>query len=487
MNQFIASKFTMVIFGGAGDLAQKKLLPTIYLLFKKGFIKEFSILGFGLPQMSDSEYRENIKKWLSENIKESLDQKTFSQFIENIFYLSNDLKDPKSYSQLCKKITDLTNDDESINLIYYFAVPPNIFTTIVDNLSDKNLCRQRKNAKVVIEKPFGHNKKTAHELNLKLLEAFDEKQIYRIDHYLGKETVQNVFFFRFGNALFEPLWNRNFIDHIQITVFEDIGIENRGFFYESASIIGDIVQNHIMQLIALIAMEPPPNFDADSIRNERLKVLKSIQPIEDKSIVLAQYEEGFLNNKKVCSYLDEKNVDKNSNTPTFFAGKFFIDNWRWANVPFYVRAGKRLKKRFTEVSIHFKFPPLKLLGHKCKDIEQNQIVFSIFPKQKIELKFNVKYPGMENIPYLVDMMFDYKEVFNIEYPLAYERILIDTMKSDITLFATQKGIEAMWSNVDPIVEFSKKLNSIKKYPSGSIGPEEAVNLIEKDNRKWRDV
>jgi glucose-6-phosphate 1-dehydrogenase len=490
IDTFKASDFTMVIFGGSGDLSQKKLIPTLYLLFKKNLISNFSILGFGLPIMNDEDYRDNIKKWLIDNQKENFDEKIFNDFIKSFHYQTANLKDENAYKELCNNISKLSNNKDDCNLIYYLAVPPTFFPIIVDNLSNKHLCKERKNAKIIVEKPFGHDAKSAHILNKKLLNAFDEKQIYRIDHYLGKETIQNVFFFRFANALFEPLWNRNYIDHIQINVFEDIGIENRALFYEEASVIGDIVQNHIMQLIALIAMEPPANFEAESIRSERIKVLKSIKPFKEEdiheNIILAQYDSGKINGKKTVAYTDEKNVDKNSKTPTFFAGKFFVDNWRWANVPFYVRCGKRLKKRITEVTINFKYPPLKILGHKCREIENNSIIFSIFPKQKIELRFNVKFPGMENIPYPVDMLFDYKDVFKIDYPLAYERILIDAMKSDITLFARQDGIENMWKIVEPIIKALKKDKKVYKYKAGSMGPKEAFDLIKKDKRSWRD-
>ena len=487
LETFKAPSFMMVIFGGAGDLAQKKLLPTLYTLFKKEFISDFSILGFGLPEMSEDEYRKNAKEWIKNNLKEPFDEKIFKNFEKHLFYLPADLKKPENYTKLCKRISEITNDTEDSNLIYYLAVPPSIFPIAVHNLSDQNLCRRRKGAKIIVEKPFGYDKKSAHALNKKLLEAFDEKQIYRIDHYLGKETVQNVFFFRFGNALFEPLWNRNYIDHVQITVAEDLGIENRAAFYEHATVIRDIVQNHVMQLIALIAMEPPANFDAESIRNERVKVLKSIAPIDEieDSIIMGQYDKGKINQKDVVGYLNEKGVSKGSKAPTFFAGKFFIDNWRWANVPFYVRAGKRLKQRFTQVAIQFKYPPLRLLGHQCRSIESNEIVFSIYPKQKIELRFNVKFPGMQNVPYPVDMVFDYKDVFKVDYPLAYERILIDAMKSDLTLFARQDGIETMWEVVDPIIKSWEKKKTLYKYKAGSLGPKEADDLLKKDKRSWR--
>ena len=488
LDTFKASKFLMVIFGGAGDLCQKKLLPTLFLLFKKGFIENFSILGFGLPDMSMQVYRKEAKKWIQTYGKESFDEEVYKEFEKHLFFETADLSKKENYTNLCKKITEITKDDPAYNLMYYLAVPPVLFPTIVDNLSDKELCRRRKGAKIIVEKPFGHDKKTAHELNLKLLEAFDEKQIYRIDHYLGKETVQNVFFFRFGNALFEPLWNRNYIDHIQITVAEDIGIENRANFYERATVIGDFVQNHILQLIALVAMEPPANFDEESIRNERQKVFKSIQPFDEKKIddliVLGQYDKGEVNGKKALSYVDEKNVAKDSKTPTYIAAKFFIDNWRWANVPIYIRTGKRLKARCTEIAIQFKFPPLKLLGHKCKNLDANTIVFSIFPKQKVSLNFNVKFPGMENIPYPVDMVFDYKDVFQVDSPLAYERVLIDAMKSDLSLFARQDGIETMWEIVDPISNILKQKTPYK-YEAGSLGPKEADSLIQQDNRAWR--
>ncbi|MBI5346563.1 MAG: glucose-6-phosphate dehydrogenase [Chlamydiae bacterium] len=479
--------FIMVIFGGAGDLAQKKLLPTLYQLFKKKLIENFSIVACGSSSILVEEYRKNSKKWL-EKI-EGFEESVFNEFEKKLIYHQIDLTKEENFDTLCLTLSELGKQDKTANFIYYLAIPPAILPTVVSNLSLKHLCREKKEAKIVVEKPFGFDKKSAHELNKLLLHHFDENQIYRIDHYLGKETIQNIFFFRFGNAMFEPLWNRNYIDHVQITVAEDIGIENRAIFYEQAGVVRDIVQNHIMQLIALIAMEPPINFEADSIKAERTKVVKSIQPIDlhnlSKSVVMGQYGEGRVNGKHVVGYTDEKKVPKDSKTPTFFAGKFFINNWRWENVPFYVRAGKRLKKRFTEIAIQFKYPPLKLLGHKCQDIEANALVFSIDPKQKVSLHFNVKYPGMENIPFPVDMVFDYKDVFKVDYPSPYERILIDIMKGDLTLFPGQDGIEAMWKIVDPIINAWEKEKNIYKYEAGSFGPDKANELMTHDHRAWR--
>lgn len=488
LKEFKSGPFLMVIFGGSGDLSKKKLLPTIYNLYKKKFIKDFIILPIGSTKRSKKEYISFLETWLKKFLKKDFDEKIFSLFKKSFHYHTLNLTKEESYIDLCQSIKKYLKQLNTQNLIYYLALPTNIVPTVVRSLSKNHLCKEKKEAKIVIEKPFGEDKKTAHLLNQDLLKAFEEDQIYRIDHYLGKESVQNIFFFRFSN-IFEPLWNKNYIDHVQITVAEDVGIEERGNFYDKVGVIKDIVQNHLMQLIALIAMEPPLSFDSELLRKERIKVLKSIKIFKkneiEKYTLAGQYEKGVINKKKVLGYLEEKDIPKNSTTPTYFAAKFFVENSRWKGIPFYVRSGKRLKKRFTEIAITFKYPPLKLLGHACSNIEANTLIFNIYPHQKISLLFNVKFPGMENIPYPVNMDFDYQKEFKIDPPLAYERLLIDILKSDITLFAEKEGIEAMWNIVDPIVSFYKKKKNILKYPSGSFGPKEANDLLKKDQRSWR--
>jgi len=355
------------------------------------------------------------------------------------------------------------------------------------------LCRGIFSVRVIVEKPFGQDRKSASELNNLIAKVFDENRIYRIDHYLGKETVQNILFFRFANSIFEPLWNRRYIDHVQITVAESIGIENRSKFYEKAGVVRDIVQNHMMQLLSLVAMEPPISFEADHIRDEKVKVYRTIRIMDkdhvDRFTVRGQYGAGEINEDKVLAYRDEKGIAPNSNTSTFFAGKLYIDNWRWAGVPFYLRTGKRLKRRITEISIHFKQPPLKLFSTVCDIKEPNILVLGVQPQEKIILKFGVKHPGIGNQLYPVNMNFNYESDFpgDVHFPLPYERLLLDCMKGDQTLFARQDEIEAMWAVVDPIIKRWEEIPAAEfpNYRAGSWGPERADELIRSEGRQWQ--
>jgi len=484
--------FTMVIFGGAGDLSQRLLVPSLYHLFaEKKSISDFSILGFGMPEFSNDEYRVFMKAAIKKFAPEHFQESEYTEFGKRFFYQTADLADENAYKVLCKMIEEISQKKETPNVLFYLAVPPQLLPVIVGNLNKHNLCKGVFNSKVIVEKPFGHNKESAHELNQLLLKAFDEKQIFRIDHFLGKDTVQNIIFFRFGNSIFEPLWNRKYIDHVQISVPETLGVEHRGVFYEQAGVVRDMVQNHIMQLIALVAMEPPVGFEANLIRDEKVKVFRTIRPMDDKYIdefmVRGQYGPGKVGDENVPGYRDEPNVSRRSNIATFFAGKFYIDNWRWAGVPFYVRVGKRMPKAFTEISIHFKQPPLKLLGRTCDTIEENQLVLNVQPDEEICVRLNVKYPGAGNKPYAVNMEFNYEKSFSIKKHPAYERLIGDCIRGDLTLFARQDGVEAMWSVVDPIISRWEK-NTKKDFPNysaGSWGPKEAEMLMEKEGRKWR--
>jgi glucose-6-phosphate 1-dehydrogenase len=483
--------FTVVIFGGAGDLTRRMLLPTLYHLYhSEKLIENFSIIGFGLPAMSDEAYRSFAGKTIEEFGHESLDRDSWDTFARNLFYISGDLGAEGSYEALYSRLHEFSASSE-YDVIYYCAVPPGVVPMIVDNLDRHNLCKGPFNTRILVEKPFGEDRRSATELNQLLLKAFEERQIYRIDHYLGKETVQNIIFFRFANSIFEPLWNRSYVDHVQITVAEDIGVGNRGVFYEQAGVVRDIVQNHILQLIALVAMDPPVGFAADYIRNEKVKIFNTIRPMNDAYIdeytVRGQYGSGKIDGNKVPAYREEENVAFDSNTPTFFAGKFYIDNWRWAGVPFYVRVGKRLAKRITEISIEFKKPPLRLVGRDCDIPEPDRLVIGIQPQEEISLRFGVKYPGAGNRLYPVDMVFNYQTAFHIQSHPAYERLLMDCVRGDLTLFARQDGVEAMWSVVDPIITRWEDVpaTNFPDYPAGSWGPKEADELIERDGRTWR--
>lgn len=486
--------FTMVIFGGTGDLSQKKLLPALYSLFcKKKLIQSFNIIAVGSKQRSDKDFRALAKTSLKKHAKGAFDQKKCTAFIKQLYYLSNNASDDnQDYDELCSKIVTLQNNNKNqvVSTIFYLAVQPELLPIIIKKIGKSKKCAIIESCKIIIEKPFGESKKSAVKLNKILQKVFKEKQIYRMDHYLGKDTVQNILFFRFGNSIFEPLWNRSYIDNIQITIAEDIGVENRGAFYEKSGIIRDIIQNHAMQIISLIAMEPPVGFEADFIRDEKVKVYRTFRPLNNtyigQSTVIGQYDKGIINNKKVAAYRAEKNVSATSSTATFFAGKFYIDNWRWADVPFYVRAGKRMKERKTQIVIQFKQPPLHLFGRICDKIEPNALILDIQPHEQISLKINTKLPASANQQQSVNMTFDAQETFHIKQLPAYERLIIDCIKGDQTLFARQDGIEAMWEIIDPLTSYWEKNPKINfpNYQAGENGPLISQTLLEKKNHQW---
>ncbi len=482
--------FTLLIFGGTGDLSRKKLMPTLFTLHRNGQLPEhFSILGFGRTGMTDAEFRILIKEFLKEYPVKSFNESALEEFISHLYYVSGHVGEEATMRRLSARIDEISirTQKGSKDVVYYLAVPPESTPGIVKALKDHSLC---KNAKIIIEKPVGMNQESAGMLNAILREAFDETQIYRIDHYLGKETVQNIMFLRFTNPIFERLWNERHIDNVQITVAEDIGIEHRGEFYERNGIVRDIVQNHVLQLIGMIAMEPPIGFKADYIRDEKIKVVRSIRAMEskyiDKYVVRGQYGGGKINSTTVPSYREEQKVSPLSVTPTFFAGKFYVDNLRWAKVPFYVRTGKRLKRRVTEICLQFKQLPLRLFGRTCDVMEPNTLILTIQPEEKISLRFGVKYPFSENQIYPVNMDFCYRDTFLQEHYRAYERLLIDCMKGDLTLFVREDMVDAMWEVVDPIIEQWESFppGDFPNYEAGSWGPAEADRLIKEDGHRW---
>ncbi len=494
VEEFTIKPFTMVIFGGAGDLSQRKLLPALYHLYhEKKLPSAFSILGFGLPSMSDEEYRKLAKDAFAQFSQETLDESLWEGFCRHLFYLSSDFTDDAKYEVLCNRIQEITTptEDNTKEVIYYLAVPPAVGPIIIGKLAHYHLCRETFTTRIIMEKPFGSDRASATKLNNIVAQAFDEKQIFRIDHYLAKDTVQNIIFFRFSNSIFEPLWNRRYIDHVQITVAEDIGVGHRGPFYETAGVVRDIVQNHIMQLIALVAMEPPVGFGADFIRDEKIKILHTMRAMDDEYLdaftVRGQYGPGKINERNVPGYREEEYVSPDSNTPTFFAAKFHIDNWRWAGVPFYIRTGKRLAKRITEIVIQFKQPPLRLFGRACDILEPNRLVLGIQPDEEIFLRFSVKHPEGTNKLYGVTMNFNYEDSFKITRHPPYEKVLTDCMKGDLTIFARQDGIEAMWAVVDPIIERWESIPALNfpNYSAGSWGPKDADELIKRDGRIWQ--
>jgi len=491
--ELIVQPFTMVIFGGAGDLSKRKLLPSVFHLYGEGeLLEDFSILGFDRVEMTEEQYRNLMEEAVRKFAGETFEEARWKEFSKHLFYLPGNFEEDESFTSLIKKIAKVSAPLSKMrrDVVYYMAVPPQVMPLAVGKLKHHDLCKGVFRTKVIVEKPFGSDRHSAAALNKILTDSFDENQIFRIDHYLSKEPVQNILFFRFSNAIFEHLWNRRYVDNIQITVAEDLGVEHRGEFYEKAGVVRDMVQNHMMQVIGLIAMEPPVGFTAEFIRDEKLKVLRAFRPMSDQYIdsftVRGQYGPGKINGSDVPAYRSEANVSSSSITPTFFAGKFYIDNWRWAGVPFYVRTGKRLAKGVREVCIQLKQVPLRLFGRSCDVPESNILTLTIQPDEKISMRFGVKYPYSQNQIYPVNMVFSYLETFKLKTHFPYERLLIDCLKGDLTLFVREDTVEAMWEIVDPIIARweSSPPTDFPNYATGTWGPKESQTLLERDGRHW---
>jgi len=490
---FAIEPFTMVIFGGGGDLAKRKLMPTLFhLCGSEGILKDFSVLGFGRSKMSDEEYRSVMKEAVQEFGVEHVNEDQWNEFSRHLFFFSGFFEDDDAYRRLRETIDRIAipASDGGKDLIFYLAVPPQTVPVLIEKLLRHNFCKRSYRTKIIVEKPFGRDRASAETLNTILTGAFEENQIYRIDHYLGKEPVQNILYFRFSNMIFERLWNCRCIDNIQITVAEDIGIEHRGAFYEQTGVVRDIVQNHMLQLIALVGMEPLVGFKADFLRDEAVKVFRSIRPVDDayidKFMVRGQYGPGKVGEDEVPGYREEERVSPESNIQTFFAGKFYIDNLRWAGVPFYVRTGKRMQRRITEVAVQFKRLPLRLLGRTCDVMEPNILLLTIQPDEEITLRFNVGYPHSHNRLYSTNMVFKYRDTFGTKQQDAYARLLLDCVRGDLTLFVRQDAIETMWEVVDPIVARWANLApaDFPNYAAGTWGPEEALLLLKNEGRSW---
>ncbi len=494
VEQTVIEPFTIVIFGGTGDLSQRKLLPSIFNLFCDDIVpdQKFSVLGFGRNDITDEGYRALAKDAVMKFSEVQFDEEKWDRFSKHLYFLSGVFENDENYVRLHDKTSRITLPDSKGDkeVIYYMAVPPQVVPTVVQKLKKHNLRQGTMTAKIIVEKPFGRDRRSAVELNNILTDAFKENQIYRIDHYLGKDPIQNIIFLRFINSVFAEMWNRHYVDNVQITVAEEVGVEHRGAFYEQAGVVRDIVQNHLLQLLGLIAMEPPVGFQADFIRDEKLKILRAIHSIDakyvDHYIVRGQYGKGIIGGSEAPGYRDEDRVAPDSNTPTFFAGKFYIDNLRWAGVPFYIRTGKRMPRRVTDICIQLKHVPVKLFGRTCDVLEPNILILTIQPDEKISLRFSVKYPYSENQVYPVDMVFNYSEVFKMQKRPAYERLLIDMLKGDLTLFVREDAVEEMWDIVEEINSRWENTPDAEfpNYAAGTWGPEEAHQLLERDGRHW---
>jgi len=488
---------TVVIFGASGDLTKRKLVPALYNLGLERLLpNNFAVVGFARRPISHDDFRRQMLEGVNAFSRNRPAQpEVWDNFAQNLFYSPGNFDDPEAYRQLAALLDRLDKErGTSGNRLFYLATAPEYFPVIVQQLGAAGLNESPKGGwvRAIIEKPFGRDLATAMELNRTVQSAFREDQIYRIDHYLGKETVQNLLVFRFSNGIFEPLWNRNFVDHVQITVAEAVGVEGRGGYYETAGVIRDMIQNHMLQLLTVLAMEPPVALDATSVRNEKVKVLRAIRPIQPDEVgqytVRAQYGAGAVGGKPAPGYRDEPGVAKDSVTDTFVAVKLFIDNWRWAGVPVYLRSGKRLPKRSTEIAIQFKRIPLSLFGRdNDRAIEPNTLALNIQPDEGISLRFGAKMPGPAIQVRPVNMDFLYGTSFGVAAPEAYERLILDCLLGEAALFTRNDEVEAAWTFVDRLlVGWARSgVKTLPTYEVGTWGPEEAHAFIERDGRRWR--
>ena len=493
----VADPCIMVIFGAAGDLTRRKLIPALYNLAKAELLsREFAILGIAHTPMSDDEFRKKLSEDIRNYTGSEIDSDIWEWFTRRLHYINGDFQDKNIYSQLKTTLEKLDQEHSTHgNYFFYLATAPNYFGTIVEQLASAGLMEEKDGhwRRVIVEKPFGHDLDSAKALNQQLLKVVSEKQIYRIDHYLGKETVQNILAFRFANGIFEPIWNRRYIDHVQISVAETVGVEQRGSYYDQAGALRDMVPNHIMQLISLTAMEPPVSFEANAVRDEQAKILHAIQPLTSEEVltrtVRGQYGPGIEDSKRVPGYRTEPDVPPDSRTETFVAMKLAIDNWRWADVPFYLRTGKRLAAQNTHIVIQFRRAPFVLFRDTpVETLMPNQLVLHIQPEEGISLQFAAKVPGPIMRLGAVDMNFEYADYFGSQPSTGYERLLHDCMIGDATLFQRADMVEAGWCVVSPALDVWKALppRNFPNYPSGTWGPREADELLERDGRHWRN-
>ena len=490
-----AGPCAMVVFGATGDLTMRKLVPALYNLEKAGLLpKEFAVLGVAIDDLSLDEFRKKATRFLQ---AEDHGTEAWDLFQQCLHYQRGDFGDEATYAKLGEALAAIDSEHGTgQNYLFYMATSPKFFCDIVRHLGRSGLSKEHDGhwRRVVIEKPFGQDLDSAMALNQNIKEVLSEKQIYRIDHYLGKETVQNIMVFRFGNGIFEPIWNRRYIDHVAITNAETVGVELRGGYFDAAGTLRDMVPNHMMQLISLTAMEPPASFSADAVRDEQAKVLNAIQPLSSEDVlhqaVRGQYGEGTMAKEKVQAYRSEPGVSPESKTETFVALKLNIDNWRWAGVPFYLRTGKRMAKRHTEINIQFKRAPFQLFRQTAvHKLQTNRLVIQIQPDEGMALGFGAKIPGAQLRLGSVEMSFEYAKYFGADPYTGYEVLLYDCMIGDATLFQRADMVEAGWRILDPVLDVWKALpaRNFPNYASGSWGPKESDDLMERDGRHWRKI
>jgi len=490
----------LVIFGGSGDLARRKLMPSLYHLAARNLLPESSaVIGFARTESSNDEYRRNMRESLQRFSGAAIDADIWREVAHRLYYVSSDFRDERGYRELSDSLRRLEKEHGTqSNIIFYLATPPSFFPVIIEQLGKVGFAKKSGPSegwnRIVIEKPFGHDLASARNLNRLVNQVFDERDVYRVDHYLGKETVQNILVLRFANAILEPVWNRGYVDHVQISTAETIGIEGRGDYYEEAGALRDMVQNHCLQLLALVAMEPPAAFEANAVRDEKVKVFRSIRRIPpadvDAYAVRGQYGPGAVGGEQVPGYRQEEEVSPHSTVETYVAARFFVDNWRWQDVPFYVRTGKRLARKRTEIAVRFqRAPHMFFEPTPVGQPPPNTLLIRIQPDEGVSINLETKVPGPTVRLRPVDLAYTYLSAFGVLPTEAYERLLLDCMLGDQTLFARRDGVEAEWGAVTPILEGwqASPPPVFPNYDAGSWGPREANDLIERDGRRWRRI